>query len=175
MSDFGIGALQSPPANWQMASLEDRFWSRVVQTPDCWLWIGTANAAGYGSLRHNNVRRQATAVAWFLAFGEYPSKGLWVLHKCDNPRCVRSDHLFLGTPTENMRDMDAKGRARRPVLAGENNPRARLTWADVREIRQRFMAPRHGLRASLAREFGVSAQLIGMISKGQIWRGDSVG
>ena len=47
--------------------------------------------------------------AWIVAHGPIAA-GMQVLHKCDNPPCDRVDHLFLGTPQDNVDDRRAKGR-----------------------------------------------------------------
>ena len=85
-------------------------WSRVRLPEGCWEWTG-ALTHGYG-----NVRRQAYSdskahrLAWQMAYGPIP-EGMQVLHHCDNRKCVRPDHLFLGTAADNLYDMLAKGRA----------------------------------------------------------------
>lgn len=93
-------------------SLEDRFWPRVQKTDGCWLWTGPKNQFGYGHMNsgryHGNVR-SSHRVSWLIHFGPIPP-GLFVLHRCDNPPCVRPDHLFLGTQSDNLADMRAKGR-----------------------------------------------------------------
>lgn len=91
----------------------------------------------------------AHRVAWELSFGPVPA-GLFVCHHCDNPRCVRPDHLFVGTHDANMRDRDRKGR----LSHGERHVMARLTTAQVAEIRRRW---RQGgvTQQRLADEFGV--------------------
>ena len=93
--------------------LAERFWEKVAITRGCWLWTGRPrNAYGYGRLRlggEHDPTTNAHRVAWLLANGPIP-EGLWVLHRCDNARCVRPDHLFLGTPADNIHDMDRKGR-----------------------------------------------------------------
>jgi hypothetical protein len=156
--------------DWARMPLADRFWRRVQKSSGCWLWTGTRTEAGYGSLRDRGVRRQATAVLWLLHAGRCPEPSQIVCHRCDNPPCVRQDHLFLGTHTDNTADMDAKGRANRPVLRGEQNPRAKLAWSDVRRIRERLAAPRYGIYTGLAREYGVSDRLIHLIDQRAIWK-----
>jgi hypothetical protein len=47
---------------------------------------------------------------WLKHKGAIP-KGLWVLHHCDNNRCVNLDHLYLGTPKDNLQDAIIRGRA----------------------------------------------------------------
>ena len=93
--------------------IAEQFWSRVEKTDSCWLWTGSTNKYGYG-LTHRGGPNQATTrrahrMAWELCNGPIP-KGLWVLHKCDNPPCVNPDHLFVGNRSDNMKDAAAKGR-----------------------------------------------------------------
>jgi hypothetical protein len=96
-------------------SLEEYFWLRVKKTDGCWLWTGRKAYWGYGSVQlyAGAPRTGAHRASWQIHYGKIP-EGLWVLHKCDNPQCVRPDHLFLGTNTDNMRDCWAKGRGKAP-------------------------------------------------------------
>lgn len=90
--------------------LADRFWAKVDISGDCWLWSGAIYAeSGYGRLSFQRKALGAHRVAWQLVNGPIPD-GMLVCHRCDNPPCVRADHLFLGTQSDNIADMWAKGR-----------------------------------------------------------------
>lgn len=82
------------------------FWSKVdlSNLEGCWPWIAATDKDGYGVYRRGRAHR----VAWFLHYGLLPN--LCVLHKCDNPPCIRWDHLFSGTTADNNRDMAEKGK-----------------------------------------------------------------
>lgn len=90
--------------------LEERFWDKVQKTDGCWEWSG-ARTGGYGML--NLGRQLGTKRAHILSYelNVGPTDGRWVLHRCDNPPCVRPEHLFLGDVVDNNRDMADKGRA----------------------------------------------------------------
>ena len=88
--------------------LEIRFWEKIDKNGKCWEWLGW-KVKGYGRIKVNNIKTLAHRVSWNLHYGDIP-KGLYVLHKCDNPPCVNPKHLWLGTQLDNMRDRDKKGR-----------------------------------------------------------------
>lgn|SRR3990167_1487852 len=99
----------------------ERFWGKTVKSEGCWEWAGGRNTTGYGVFhvkslpddyeRTGRTMTQLVAhrVAYYLTYGEIaPDK--YVMHKCDNTRCVRPDHLMVGTAQDNVNDMIAKGR-----------------------------------------------------------------
>lgn len=132
----------------------------------CWLWCGSADTAGYGRIdtvrgsksRYVGVHR----LSWEASYGPIP-EGLHVLHRCDQPACMNPAHLFLGTPSDNMRDMVAKGRMPR----GEKAARSKITAAKAREIRAALDLGKRP--AAVARECGVSPSTVGGIAAGRTW------
>lgn len=156
----------------------DRFWSYIDKSGECWIWTGPKVGIGYGKICINYKHLRAHRVSWELTHGPIPAD-LCVLHKCDNPACVRPDHLWLGTYADNNKDMVRKGRSakgkrngrvkhpdRYPagdqhysrqeperLARGESHGNAKLTEADVRQIRQdsetgithRQLAARHNV------------------------------
>jgi hypothetical protein len=106
----------------------------------------------------------AHRVSWALAFGDIPV-GQYVLHQCDNPRCVNPNHLFLGDQLANIRDCVSKGR----IARGSKNGQSKLTEEQVLEIRQQFTGKR-GQQAKLAHKYHVSRRLISFIVRGDAWK-----
>lgn len=144
-----------------------RFWSHVDITNlmECWNWTACLGNRGYGRFRLDKRSVLSHRQAWLLVKGEIPA-GLWVLHKCDNRRCVNVSHLFLGTHSDNMADMMSKGRHAEPK--GELHPQAKLKDDMVLEIRA--MAKQGITYSTLARKFGVSRGLIGNIVSRKRWK-----
>ncbi len=152
---------------------ETRFWAKVDKSGDCWNWTGATGSFGHGVVRIATVLYKAHRVSWTWANGPIP-EGLCVCHRCDNPRCVRPDHLFLGTKQDNSSDMARKGRAGsvvhpERVPRGEASGTAKLTAQAVREIRRLYAAGAAN-QYELAARFGVSQPAIGMIVRRRNWR-----
>lgn len=140
----------------------------VRRQDGCWEWGGYHNDAGYGIARWGGRAGEvmlAHRLAWTLFKGPIPAD-LDVLHRCDNPGCVNPDDLFLGTNLDNIHDRMDKKRKGGGAL-GEENQAAKLTVAQVLDIRRRF-SPGQG--PALAREFGVGHALIYAVVKRRIWR-----
>lgn len=151
-----------------------RFWKKVdrggpapAHCPElgpCWPWIAGKNACGYGTF--GTTGKQTTLAhrfAWLLANGETSEQ---VLHKCDNPACVRASHLFLGSQADNVADMMQKRRDRHP--RGNSHGLAKLTENAVREIRA---LSEHGAsNAELAARYGVSSTNIRHVVRRRHWK-----
>ena len=81
-----------------------------VPESGCWIWVGGWNSTSrYGRYRINGRYVDTHRLFYLMFKGEIP-KGMHVCHKCDTPPCCNPDHLFVGTPADNMQDMIKKGR-----------------------------------------------------------------
>jgi HNH endonuclease len=88
----------------------ERFNHYDVAPNGCWLWNSGFNKGGYGEARYKGKKVSAHRMAACLFFGLELDDPRWVLHRCDTPKCVNPDHLFLGTNADNMRDCVNKKR-----------------------------------------------------------------
>ena len=131
-----------------------RFLNKLDRSGECWLWKGTTDKDGYGKVMINYRSWKASRAAWHLLVGPIPEDML-VLHKCDVPSCCNPDHLWLGTQSENIRDMDSKGRR------GKRTP-AKLTDEQVREIRKDARSQK-----TIARDYGIAQQTVSKIQLGK--------
>lgn len=139
---------------------------RYTRTGDgCWEWIGSRTLDNYGHIRVKGRLRPAHRVAYELVHGPLPA-GAVMMHLCDNPPCVRPEHLRVGTSKENSDDKRTKGRSR--AAAGEAHPAARLTEAAVREARR--LHGEHHTFTEIASRFGVSRSAIARAVTGRNWR-----
>lgn len=98
---------------WELEgpTIQERFEPFVERGVDCWLWNGRRDANGYGRLYFRGRHHYAHRLALELASGEPLTKGVVVMHTCDNPPCVNPSHLRQGTVADNNRDRATKGRS----------------------------------------------------------------
>lgn len=148
---------------------EERFWSNVRKSENCWEWTRGLTHNGYGVFYTSSFGKKqfrAHRFCWEISFGKIP-QGLLVCHTCDNPKCVRPSHLFLGTHSDNSKDMMRKGRSRSAGLKGEKSPYHKLNDEKVRKIREMH---KNGVsQADIARIFCVNKTAVNKVILRQNW------
>lgn len=148
--------------------IEDRFWEKVDKTTSpngCWLWTAAVSSAGYGQINQggqHGTHIAAHKLSWQLANGPRPEH-LCICHRCDNPRCVNPEHLFLGTQKDNIQDALKKGR--KPF--GEKHPLARWSEGDIRAMFA--MRARGATQTEIADHFGTKQPAIQSILSRKAW------
>ena len=164
----------------------ERFWAKVDKngptmpgmTTPCWVWTAGKDGYGYGVFRRNGKTERAHRLAYEAEHGLL-GVGRCALHHCDNPACVRADHLYEGTKKNNAQDRERRGRsnhatgvrhgcATHPGLRrGERNGRSKLTEDRVRDLLREH---KQGTRkAVLARKYDLSKTSVGHIVSGKLW------
>jgi len=150
-------------------TVDERFDEKYVIDPcGCWLWkTGEKYPARHPDFRVDGGYKKASHFSWERANGRPLKEGEQTLHKCDVPRCVNPDHLFIGDHKANMEDKARKGRSHRP--RGESNGRARITRFVASEIRRLYAAG--GIsQQKLADRFGLAQPTVSQIIRNEVWR-----
>lgn len=149
----------------------------------CWNWTASTINSGYGVIGTGPHKVEtAHRVSWRIYRGPIPND-LWVLHKCDNRRCVNPDHLYLGTIRDNAQDVmrrgkpycfhlrshitpevDARRKAALPRGAAHHRSGAVLSAEEVCAIRAA-----HGSQRAIASQFGITQQNVSKIRRGETW------
>lgn len=140
-------------------SVRSAFFKRIRKTNTCWLWTGYLKQDGYGLFKVGKRFFHVHRLAMILSGRHVPS-GLCVMHACDNPSCVRPDHLSIGTKQQNSADMVRKGRS--------GHPRRRLNYEVAQTIRQEHAS---GLFTwiDLAERYGISVYHVWRVINHKVW------
>lgn len=157
----------------QVMGAEERLYSKAKKVRECLEWTGPRSPKGYGSIGIGTANMRTHRASWMIANAQEVPPGMLVLHRCDNPPCIRPDHLFLGTPRDNMEDMHRK--ARHPndrydfsnFARGERHGSAKLNRRAVEDIR--FLAAIGWKQRDLAKEFGVTQRAIWQVIHRKTW------
>lgn len=142
-------------------SVMQRFEEKLSRSDSgCWEWRAYRNRDGYGQFQDGSAKILAHRFSYKTYVGEVPP-GMFVCHRCDNPACVNPEHLFLGTPLDNVIDMHSKCRA----IVGENHANSKLTEAQALSILRDVR-----LHHEVANEYGISRSVVTRIKRGNRWK-----
>lgn len=153
-----------------MKTASERFHKKYrKQQNGCWEWTAYTNSFGHGRFWFNNKLVVASRFSYELHNGLIPD-GMFVCHKCDNSKCVNPEHLFVGTPKDNIKDcIDKHRNCPPPVHIGEGHHKAKLKNDDIIKIRNLYQAGGVSQR-ELARLFKISQPVVMKIVNRKLWK-----
>lgn len=174
-------AVSSPADDFKLALTDKehrRFWSKVNKNGDCWEWTSSTKKKFYGQFWFRGAMRLSHRIAYASEIGIIP-EGLGVCHACDNPRCVRPSHLWLGDNADNTRDMCMKNRQAvgerstsklhpEVLIRGERHHFSKLKNSDVISMRSQYALGGISQR-DLAKTFGVNCGTVCRILTRERW------
>jgi len=149
--------------------LNKKFDERYVIVPECGCWIWTGALTYHPSHRYGNLpvsksfNYKAHRYSVERFHGVKLSKKDFVCHKCDVSECVNPDHLYVGTPRDNARDRDARGR--HVAFKGERHPMVKLTESQAIEIYQA-----EGNHRKIAERYNIARPTVTAIKNDKLWQ-----
>lgn len=153
----------------RLQTIDERLENYVDKTGDCWIWTKNTYKYGYGRLSIGKSKQiRAHRYMYEKTYGVIPN-GMNVLHSCDNPRCIKPEHLFLGTQKDNVTDMMKKRRGGYKSFKGEEHSNSKLKDTDIIKIKEMWSSGLF-LQREIAKELGISQQVISKIVNGIAWK-----
>lgn len=157
----------------------DRFWSKVVipenYINECWIWTACKDKGEYGVFTlqcWTKIRKQITVKSHRFVYESYYgsiSDGLLVCHRCDNPKCVNPNHLFLGTYLDNVRDRISKDRPNNGPK-GDDHHMSILSSNIVLEMLTEIINNKFSNINQICSHYDISRGTIDDILQGKIWK-----
>jgi hypothetical protein len=154
---MGRGGALTPRGGQE--KLHEKLMARCDLSEGCWEWNHTMHPSGYGHVYHDGKYNLAHRMSYQAYLGSI--EGSWVLHRCDNPKCINPDHLFLGDAKTNVEDKVTKGRQNR----GVEHAKSKLTEDMVKEIRASSEST-----YQLAHRLGVNPNTVWYARVGRTWK-----
>lgn len=146
----------------------DFIFARTKRSTDgCMEWQKSCMSNGYPAIGVNYKVLSGHRLVWVMTRGAIPA-GLFVCHKCDNRKCLNPDHLFLGSPKDNIQDAMNKGRAVHTVMTGVKHPHSKLTRSDISAIRASTQSA-----VALAATYGVCVDTLKRAKRGDSYAMDT--
>lgn len=155
-----------PERFWKKVNKDGPIPSHMPHLGQCWMWMGATDKRGRGNIAtqgHHIIRH--TWGSWLLHIGPIPN-GMCVCHHCDNPNCVRPDHLWLGTQFQNVKDCKNKNRRAKGEMIGAS----KLTEVQVLEIRRRYVRRDSNNNRKLIKEFGICLDTFYNVTSRTSWK-----
>ena len=151
-----------------------RFVKKIKYGDGCWDWIAGCTGSGYGVFILKGKQIYSHRLMWMLVNQKDIPGNMEVCHKCDNPKCVNPNHLFLATHYINMQDMNSKGRVR--FVRGERSHLSKLTSKDVTKIKKLWSDKtiKYGQKMKFcedtASRYDVTARTVYLIINNKRWK-----